>query len=41
MPLRPGDRMPDVELTDHTGAPWRLTDQLDHRLLLILHRHLL
>ena len=41
MPLRPGDRMPDVVLADHTGAPWRLTGQQDSRLLLILHRHLL
>jgi hypothetical protein len=33
--------MPDVELTDHTGAPWRLTDERETRVLLILHRHLL
>jgi peroxiredoxin len=41
MPLRTGDQMPDVELTDHIGAPWRLADHRGSRLLLILHRHLL
>jgi len=30
----------DVELVDHDGSPWRLSDLLGTPVLLILHRHL-
>lgn len=40
MTLRVGDQLPDIELVDHAGRPWRTLDQRGHSLVLILHRHL-
>ena len=39
-PLSEGDRLPDVELIDHEGEPWRPGDAIGRPLVLILHRHL-
>lgn len=38
--LRIGDRLPDMELIDHTGQPWRTAEQRERPLVLVLHRHL-
>ena len=38
--LRVGDRLPDLELTDHRGLPWRTSEHLGRPLVLVLHRHL-
>ena len=38
--LRVGDLVPDVDLVDHRGSPWRLSDQRGRPLVLVLHRHL-
>lgn len=35
-----GDLAPDVDLVDHTGAPWRISDHRGRPVVLILHRHL-
>jgi peroxiredoxin len=35
-----GDEVPDVVLTDHEGAPFRLADHRGRPLVLVLHRHL-
>jgi len=40
MTLRVGDRMPDIELVDHAGGPWRLDDHRGRPVVLVLHRHL-
>lgn len=40
MTLRVGETLPDIELVDHAGQPWRTLDQRGHPLVLILHRHL-
>lgn len=40
MTLHVGDQLPDIELVDHAGQPWRTFDQRGHSLVLILHRHL-
>ena len=34
-----GRRVPELELRDDSGRPWRLDADRDHPLLLILHRH--
>lgn len=40
MTLRVGDQLPDIELVDHAGQPWRTFEQRGHPLVRILHRHL-
>ncbi|MGD9794358.1 MAG: redoxin domain-containing protein [Acidimicrobiia bacterium] len=35
-----GDTLPDIELVDHEGHPWRTGDQRGRPLVLSLHRHL-
>ena len=40
MTLRVGDELPDVELVDADGQPWRISDQRGRPLVLVLHRHL-
>ena len=40
MSLRLGDHVPDFELTDHDGLPWRLSDHVGRPIVMILHRHL-
>ena len=40
MTVRFGDLMPDVELVDQAGRPWRLHEQRGRPVVLILHRHL-
>lgn len=40
MTLRIGDPLPDVELVDHLGRPWRLHDHRGRPVVLVLHRHL-
>ena len=37
--VRVGDVLPDVELVDHTGRPWRPSTFRGRPLVLILHRH--
>ncbi|MDH4147013.1 MAG: hypothetical protein OEY23_17790 [Acidimicrobiia bacterium] len=39
-PLSVGDVVPDVELVDHTGGPWRLSSWRGRPVVLVLHRHL-
>ena len=39
-PLAIGDPLPDVELLDHDGEPWRPAHERGRPLVLILHRHL-
>lgn len=39
-PLRVGDALPDVELVDHDGRPWRPSRFRGRPLVLVLHRHL-
>lgn len=38
--VRVGDLVPDVDLVDHRGSPWRLSDQHGRPVVLVLHRHL-
>jgi len=38
--MRVGDPVPDVELVDHEGRPWRLGEHRGRPVVLILHRHL-
>jgi peroxiredoxin len=38
--LAVGGTLPDVELVDHRGEPWRTGDQRGRPLVLVLHRHL-
>lgn len=40
MTLRVGDDVPDVDLVDHRGQPWRLSQHRGRVVVLILHRHL-
>jgi len=40
MALRIGDPVPDVDLVDHEGRPWRLSDHRGRPVVLVLHRHL-
>jgi len=40
MTLEVGDELPDVELVDDAGRPWRTRDQRGRPLVLVLHRHL-
>jgi peroxiredoxin len=40
MIVRVGDVVPDVELIDHTGNHWRLSDRRGRPIVLVLHRHL-
>jgi peroxiredoxin len=40
MALRVGDPVPDVDLVDHTGGTWRLSDHRGRPVVLVLHRHL-
>jgi len=40
MTLHVGDLVPDVELIDHAGRPWRLSEHRGHPIVLVLHRHL-
>jgi peroxiredoxin len=35
-----GDLLPDVDLVDHEGRPWRFSDHRGRPLVLVLHRHL-
>ena len=35
-----GDLVPDVDLVDHDGIPFRFSDHRGRPLLLVLHRHL-
>lgn len=39
-PLRLGEVVPDVDLVDHRGAPFRFSEHRGRPLLLVLHRHL-
>jgi hypothetical protein len=38
--LRVGDPVPDLELIDHTGATWRVSEHRGRPVVLVLHRHL-
>lgn len=38
--LRVGDPIPDLELTDHRGCPWKPSDHRGRPVVLVLHRHL-
>ena len=40
MTLRLGDPVPDVDLVDHDGRPWRLSERRGRPVVLVLHRHL-
>jgi peroxiredoxin len=40
MSLRIGDAVPDVDLVDEEGRPWRIGDHRGHPVVLVLHRHL-
>ena len=40
MTLRVGDAVPDVDLVDHDGRPWRLSERRGRPVVLVLHRHL-
>jgi hypothetical protein len=40
MTLRIDDLVPDVDLLDHDGRPWRLSEHRGRPVVLILHRHL-
>ena len=40
MTLRVGDPVPDLELIDHAGATWRVSDHRGRPVVLVLHRHL-
>jgi peroxiredoxin len=35
-----GDPIPDIELIDHTGEPWRFSDHRGAPIAVVLHRHL-
>ncbi len=35
-----GDALPDLELVDHQGRPWRTGNMRGRPLVLVLHRHL-
>jgi peroxiredoxin len=35
-----GDDAPEVELPDHAGALWRLSDHRGRPVVLLFHRHL-
>ena len=35
-----GDPLPDIELVDHEGRPWRTVEMRGRPLVLVLHRHL-
>ena len=38
--LHVGDALPDLELVDHQGRPWRPGNMRGRPLVLVLHRHL-
>lgn len=38
--LRVGDVVPDVDLVDHLGEPWRVSRHRGRPVVLVLHRHL-
>lgn len=40
MTLRVGDLVPDLDLIDHTGGRWRVSDHRGRPVVLVLHRHL-
>lgn len=40
MTLSIGEPLPDIELIDHAGQPWRTADSRGRPLVLVLHRHL-
>jgi len=40
MTLAIGTHVPDIELTDHAGEPWRLRHHRGRPVVLVLHRHL-
>ena len=40
MTLRVGEALPDIELVDHNGRPWKTREMRVRPLVLILHRHL-
>jgi hypothetical protein len=40
MTLNVGDRLPDIELVDHEGRPWRTAEKRGRPHVLVLHRHL-
>ena len=40
MTLNVGDTLPDIELVDHHGRPWRTAEMRGRPLVLVLHRHL-
>jgi peroxiredoxin len=40
MAVREGDVAPEVELPDHDGNTWRLSDHRGRPVVLIFHRHL-
>ncbi len=35
-----GDPVPDIELIDHEGRPWRFSEHRGTPILLVMHRHL-
>lgn len=39
-PIDVGDSLPDIDLIDHDGQPWRLSEYRGRPILLIAHRHL-
>ncbi|MEX1106905.1 MAG: hypothetical protein WEB78_11955 [Ilumatobacteraceae bacterium] len=40
MTLRVGDVVPDVDLIDHAGRPWCVSQHRGRPVVLVLHRHL-
>lgn len=40
MTLGVGDLVPDIDLVDHDGATWRISDHRGRPVVLVLHRHL-
>lgn len=38
--MSPGDRAPDIDLPDHDGNRWRLSDHGGRPAVLLFHRHL-
>lgn len=40
MPVDVGDAAPEIDLPDHAGRRWRLSDHRGRAVVLIFHRHL-
>jgi hypothetical protein len=38
--IHTGDPLPEIELVDHEGRPWRTAESGGRPLVLVLHRHL-